>query len=120
MAINQNLLSVIRFTHSAFPLEKNNFGRVINILSGTAKEPTPQMVLSSTARAGIAFAKSVRYDLGPFKTTNNIYPEVLTKRFKSLLVDRAKQLNKSPKDFLKERTIPFLWVSSQNLMKLLV
>ena len=107
-AINQNLLSVIRFTNSAFPLmKKNNFGRVINILSVLAKEPTPQMVLSATTRAGvIAFAKSVSFDLGPHGITiNNICPGgVLTKRFESLLVDRAKQLNKSPKDFLRERT----------------
>ena len=67
MAINQNLLSVIRFTHSAFSLmKKNKFGRVINILSVLAKEPTPQMVLSSTTRAAVvAFSKSISHDLGP-------------------------------------------------------
>ena len=108
MAINQNLLSVIRFTHSAFSLMKRNkFGRVINILSVLAKEPTPQMVLSSTTRAAVvAFSKSISYDLGPHGITiNNIFPGgVLTKRFESLLIDRAKQLNKTTKDFLKERT----------------
>ena len=108
IAINQNLLSVIRFTHSAFSLmKKNKFGRIINILSILAKEPTPQMVLSSTTRSGvIAFSKSVSYDLGPHGITiNNICPGgVLTKRFETLLVTRAKQLNKKTKDFLKERT----------------
>ena len=107
-AINQNMLSVVRFTHSAFSLmKKNKYGRVINILSVLAKEPTPQMVLSSTTRAAVvAFSKSISYDLGPHGITiNNICPGgVLTKRFESLLVDRAKQLNKKTKDFLKERT----------------
>ena len=108
IAINQNLLSVIRFTQSAFSLmKKNKFGRVINILSVLAKEPTPQMVLSSTTRAAVAaFSKSISYDLGPYGITiNNIFPGgVLTKRFETLLVDRARQLNKTTKDFLKERT----------------
>ncbi len=108
MAIDQNLLSVIRFTRSAFSLmKKNKFGRIINILSVLAKEPTPQMVLSSTTRAGvIAYSKSVSHDLGPYGITiNNICPGgVLTKRFESLLIDRAKQLNKTTKEFLKERT----------------
>ena len=107
-AINQNLLSVIRFTNFTFPLmKKNKFGRIINILSILAKEPTPQMVLSSTTRSGvIAFSKSVSHDLGPYGITiNNICPSgVLTKRFENLLDQRAKQLNKNIKEFLKERT----------------
>ena len=108
IAIDQNLRSVIRFTHSAFTLmKKNKFGRIINILSVLAKEPTPQMVLSSTTRAGVmAFSKSVSHDLGPHGITiNNICPGgVFTKRFESLLIDRAKQLGKTTQEFLKERT----------------
>ena len=111
-ALNLNLLSVVRFTKLAFPImKKNGFGRIVNILSLLAKEPTSQMVLSSTARAGVmAFTKSASYNLAPHGITiNNICPGgVLTKRFKSLLNARAKALRKNPTDFFKERasTVP--------------
>jgi len=111
-AINLNLLSVVRFTKFVYPLmKKNNFGRIINILSLLAKEPTAPMVLSATARAGVmAFAKSVSYEMAPHGITiNNICPGgVLTKRFKNLLKERAKKLDISVNDFYNERasTVP--------------
>ena len=111
-AINLNLMSVIRFTKLAYPLMKeNNFGRIINILSLLAKEPSALMVLSATARAGvIAYTKSVSYEMAPYGITiNSICPGgVLTNRFQNLLSERAQTLNIDIKDFFKERaaTVP--------------
>jgi 3-oxoacyl-[acyl-carrier protein] reductase len=111
-AINLNLMSVIRFTKFAYPVMKeNNFGRIINILSLLAKEPSAPMVLSATARAGvIAYTKSVSYEMAPYGITiNSICPGgVLTNRFKNLLNERAQQLKVDTKDFYIERasTVP--------------
>ena len=111
-ALELNLLSVIRFTKAAYPImKKNNYGRIINILSLLAKEPSAPMVLSATARAGvIAFTKSSSYEMAPDGVTiNNICPGgVLTDRFENLLIERANKLNMSKHDFFQERskTVP--------------
>ena len=65
-------------------MKENNFGRIINILSLLAKEPSALMVLSATARAGvIAYTKSVSYEMAPYGITiNSICPGgVLTNEF---------------------------------------
>jgi 3-oxoacyl-[acyl-carrier protein] reductase len=111
-ALNLNLLSAIRFSKLIYPImAKNSYGRIINILSLLAKEPTPNMVLSSTSRAGlIAFAKSVSHDLGPLGITiNNICPGgVLTDRLKSLLETGASSLNIDYEEHFNNRvsTVP--------------
>ncbi len=111
-ALSQNLMSVINFTKLSFSLmKKNKFGRVINILTVLAKEPTSQMVLSSTVRSGVmAFSKAVSHEIGSFGITiNNICPGgVLTNRFQTLLNERAKKLKISKKEFYKQRaaTVP--------------
>lgn len=111
-ALNLNLMSVVRFSKEATSLMKiNSYGRIINILSMLAKEPTPNMVLSATARAGVmAFSKATSIELGPMGITiNNICPGgVLTDRFNKLLSIGAKNSNKSEKEYLDERvkTVP--------------
>ena len=105
-------MSVINFTKLSFSLmKKNKFSRVINILTVLAKEPTSQMVLSSTIRSGVmAFSKAVSHEIGLFGITiNNICPGgVLTNRFQTLLNERAKKLKISKKEFFKQRaaTVP--------------
>lgn len=106
-AIDQNLLSVIRFTQAVAPLMKEqNRGRIINISSTVAKEPSPMMVLSATTRAGVsAFSKAIAQELAPFNiTVNTICPGgVFTQRLKSLVEEASikagisyeEQLNKS-------------------------
>ena len=75
-ALSQNN-SVINFKLSFSLMKKNKFGRVINILTVLAKEPTSQMVLSSTVRSEVmAFSKSISHEIGLFGITiNNICPE---------------------------------------------
>jgi 3-oxoacyl-[acyl-carrier protein] reductase len=111
-ALDQNLKSVIRFTRSVSPIMiKNKWGRIINITSTLAKEPTPLMVLSATARAGVsAFSKSISAELAEYGITiNTLCPGgVLTDRLHSLLVTAAEKQEKSYDDVLKmsQATIP--------------
>ena len=45
-------------------MKKNNWGRILSITSTIAKEPTPLMVFSATARAGVAaFSKAISNEL---------------------------------------------------------
>ncbi|MGA8028003.1 MAG: SDR family oxidoreductase [Bryobacteraceae bacterium] len=92
-AVETNLLSVIRFTQAAVPeMKKSGYGRVINITSFLAKEPTPGMVLSGTLRAGVsAFTKAISKELARENiTANTVCPSaVLTDRAESLTREAA-------------------------------
>ncbi|RED44292.1 3-oxoacyl-[acyl-carrier protein] reductase [Aestuariispira insulae] len=83
-AINRNMLSVIRLAKLVVPgMKKNNWGRIINLTSLTAKEPESGMVLSNVTRAGVvALSKTLSRDLGPFGITVNtiLTGGVLTER----------------------------------------
>jgi 3-oxoacyl-[acyl-carrier protein] reductase len=72
-AIQLNLMSTVRMCRAATPIMKEqNWGRVITIGSTLMKEPSPQMVLSATARAGMAaFSKAISIELAPFGITVN-------------------------------------------------
>ena len=96
-AIQHNLMSVIRFTKAVVPyMKEQKHGRIINISSTVAKEPSAVMVLSATTRAGVsAFSKSISQELAPFNiTVNTICPGgVLTQRLKSLVEEASIKAN---------------------------
>ncbi len=106
IAIQQNLLSVIRFTKAAFPImTQREYGRILNITTILAKEPVPTMVVSSTLRAGVsAFAKAVSKELiGKGITINTICPSaVLTERSRQLTLQIAKEKNIEFEDALAQ------------------
>jgi len=72
-ALQLNLLSTIRMSRAIAPsMKAQNWGRIITIGSTIMKEPSPQMVLSATARAGMtAFSKAISFELAPFGITVN-------------------------------------------------
>lgn len=57
-------------------MKKNNFGRIINIISVTANIPLPRMGVSNAIRgAMINWAKTASKELGKYKiTVNNVLP----------------------------------------------
>ncbi len=105
-AIQTNLMGAIRFTRAVVPgMKKKQWGRIISITSTLAKEPTPLMVLSATARAGLAaFNKSVSIELAESNITANILCPggVLTERLTSLLEAKANSEGRDYNDLLKE------------------
>lgn len=105
-AIEQNLLSVVRFTQAVVPyMKEQKCGRIINISSTVAKEPSAMMVLSATTRAGVsAFSKAIAQELAPFNiTVNTICPGgVLTDRLKSLVEEVAQKANVSYEEQLSK------------------
>lgn len=92
-AMEVSLMSVVRFSRAVAPgMKTRGWGRILSISSTVAKEPTPQMVLSATARAGVsAFTKAVAAELAPYGITANVLLPggVATQRLESLVSESA-------------------------------
>lgn len=96
--LQRNFLSVVRFTRAAAPaMKERRWGRILNITSTVAKEPSPAMVLSASARAAVsAFTKAVSTELAADGITfNTICPGgVQTERLMNLLTLAAEREGK--------------------------
>lgn len=79
-AINLSLLSVLRMNKLCIPeMTKNGYGRILNILSIHAKEPAPNMLLSSMVRpAVVALGKCMAHDYADQGiTVNSLLPSAV-------------------------------------------
>ena len=105
-AIQNNLLSVVRFTQEVIPfMKKNKWGRIVTIGSTITKEPSPDMILSATSRGGLsAFSKAIAINFAQDNISSNIISPgaILTERFINLVTIAAKHENKSYSDKLSE------------------
>ena len=106
LAIQTNLMSVIRFSKEVAPImKKNKWGRIISITSTIGKEPAAAMVLSATTRAGVAsFTKAISLELAEENITANVILPggVKTDRLTSLIEASATKDNKTIEDLTKE------------------
>ena len=97
-AIQNNLLSAVRFTKLVLPtMKKKNWGRIITITSTIAKEPSPDMILSATSRAGLsAFSKAIAIEFAKYNISSNVISPggIMTDRFVNLVKIDAKNENK--------------------------
>jgi NAD(P)-dependent dehydrogenase (short-subunit alcohol dehydrogenase family) len=93
--IETSLLGQIRVVREFLPqMVKLNFGRIVFVSSTVAKEPSPMMVLSATARSGLsAFVKAISSEFAKFNITMNVIclGGVLTERLNSLIENSANQ-----------------------------
>lgn len=111
-AIDNNFLSVINFTTIvAKEMIKINWGRLITISSTIAKEPSKNMVLSASTRAGVlAFNKSISIELAEKKITTNtiLLGGFYTSRLKNLIKKNSKANKMSFKKYKRqlEKKIP--------------
>ncbi len=111
-AIQNNLMSVVRFTKLVLPImKKNNWGRIITISSTIVKEPSPEMILSATSRGGISsFTKAIANDFAKYNITANVISPggIMTERFVNLVKLAAKKENKkfNKKLFEIKKNIP--------------
>lgn len=105
-AIEQNLLSTVRFSGAVMALmREQEWGRIVSITSTVAKEPVPAMVLSAMTRSGVgAFTKAIAIELAPFNVTANVVCPggVLTDRLIELLKVRAKREGRDYDELLVE------------------
>jgi len=80
-------------------MKQRGFGRIINVISTSVKQPIPGLGVSNTTRAAVAnWAKTLADELGPFGiTVNSILPGyTATERLESLIHAKAEREGRSP------------------------
>ena len=111
-ALELNLLSTVNLCYEVIPLmKKQKWGRIINMVSISAKQPIETLILSNTARAGVlGFSKSLSNQLAPYEiTVNSVCPGYIkTERVEDLAKSFEKKGKGTTKDFYSniENDIP--------------
>ncbi len=85
-------------------MQSQNWGRILNIISVSVKQPIPNLGVSNTLRGAMSsWAKTLSNELGQFGiTVNNILPgQTKTKRLESLIENNSKKQNISYSDLEK-------------------
>jgi len=75
-------------------MKRAGYGRIINIISTSVKQPIPGLGVSNTIRGAVAnWAKTLAGELGPFGiTVNNVLPgATCTARLDALIEGKAKK-----------------------------
>jgi 3-oxoacyl-[acyl-carrier protein] reductase len=106
LAFNSHLISNQILVQALVPgMKQSCFGRVINIISTSVKQPIPGLGVSNTIRAAVAnWAKTLAGELGPFGiTVNNVLPGFTkTVRADYIINKRAADSGRTPDEVLKE------------------
>ena len=119
-AYDEILYAPINYITQVSPsMIKNGWGRIINISSIVAVEPSSEMVLSATTRSGLlAFSKAISKEIASSGVTiNTVCPSaVLTDRMVDLTNHAAKKQNVSYDSILDsaKKTIPLGRFSTPN------
>ncbi len=110
--VDTTLVSAIALMMASVPhLRKNQWGRIVNILSITVKQPKTTLLVSNTMRPGIlGFAKSISFELAKDNiTVNNVAPGYTkTERLDELAGHLSSTQMRSQADVVAEweRSIP--------------
>jgi len=86
-------------------MKKEGYGRIINIISTSVKQPLKNLGVSNTIRGAVAnWAKTLAGELGPFGiTVNNVLPGATkTSRLESIIENKSKTSGKSIDEITKE------------------
>jgi len=95
----RHVLASHRLTQYLLPdMIEARYGRILNIISTSVREPILRLGVSNTIRGAMAgWAKSMANELPPGITINNILPGLTdTERLASLKFTMAEQTNRSP------------------------
>jgi len=105
-AFERSLLQVVRWTDAVVPHMKG-WGRIVNIVSTTVKQPNDALLLSNSIRPGvIGFAKTASRELAARGITiNSVLPGLIrTDRAVELAEVTAKKKGVSVEEALRERS----------------
>lgn len=93
-AFNQHLIAAQTILQTILPgMQGSGYGRIVNVISTSVKEPIRNLGVSNTIRGAVAsWSKTLAGELGPHGiTVNNVLPGYTrTQRLAQILVDRAK------------------------------
>jgi 3-oxoacyl-[acyl-carrier protein] reductase len=105
-AFNMHLICNHLLVQAVSPLMKKvAYGRIINIISTSVKQPLPGLGVSNTTRGAVAsWAKTMAYELGPFGiTVNNVLPGATTTgRLLAINEAKAQKTGKTVEEVEKE------------------
>ena len=105
-AFNNHLINNHNLTQAVVPgMKAAGFGRIINIISTSVKNPIAGLGVSNTVRAAVAnWAKTLATELGPFGiTVNNVLPGFTkTVRADYVISSRAKAGNITEEEVMKQ------------------
>jgi 3-oxoacyl-[acyl-carrier protein] reductase len=105
-AFNNHLINNHNLTQAVVPgMKIAGFGRIINIISTSVKNPIAGLGVSNTIRAAVAnWAKTLATELGPFGiTVNNVLPGFTkTVRADYVISSKAKASNITEEEVMKQ------------------
>jgi len=105
IAFNQHLMAAQIILQAVLPgMRGSAYGRVINVISTSVKEPIRNLGVSNTVRGAVAsWAKTLAGELGAAGiTVNNVLPGYTkTQRLEQILRDRAQAAGKSEEEIAK-------------------
>ena len=105
-AFNSHLICNHILAQAVLPGMKNEkFGRIVNIISTSVKQPLKNLGVSNTIRAAVAnWSKTLANEVAAFNiTVNNVLPGATnTARIKNILEARSQQTGKTVDDLRKE------------------
>jgi 3-oxoacyl-[acyl-carrier protein] reductase len=105
-AFSNHLVGNQILTQAVVPgMKTEKYGRIINIISTSIKQPIKGLGVSNTVRAAVAnWAKTLSEELGPFGiTVNNVLPGATkTTRLQAIIESRAKQSGASVAEIEKK------------------
>ena len=94
IAFNQHLMAAQIILQAVLPgMQGSGYGRIVNVISTSVKEPIRNLGVSNTIRGAMAsWSKTLATELGPSGiTVNNVLPGYTrTQRLDQILADRAK------------------------------
>jgi len=86
-------------------MQKAGFGRIINVISTSVKQPLPNLGVSNTIRGAVAnWSKTLANELAPHGiTVNNVLPgATATSRLEEIVTNKAQKTGKTPEHHLAE------------------
>jgi 3-oxoacyl-[acyl-carrier protein] reductase len=106
MAFNLHLINFQIITQALLPkMKASGYGRIINVISTSVKQPLPNLGVSNTIRGAVAnWAKTLANELGPFGiTVNNVLPGATsTGRLDQIMQNKANKTGVSKEDVAEE------------------
>ena len=92
-AFNQHLICNHILVQALLPkMKENRFGKIINVISTSVKQPLPQLGVSNTIRGAVGnWSKTLANEVGPFNiTVNNVLPGATnTERLKGIAENKS-------------------------------
>lgn len=96
-AFEQHLICNHLLVQALFPaMKKKQFGRIINVISTSVKQPIPGLGVSNTIRGAVAnWSKTLASEIGQFGiTVNNVLPGFTeTQRLEQIIINKSKKQN---------------------------